>query len=308
MKLISATSILLISSYASGVANAALPPGYQEFMHCPPGSCSLYIEHDKGFAGPASAYYKCYDETTEKTTEAVWTGQYTEIEAPEGWIQDPGECEPPMSDPTTNLNIDKPGGLCTTDNDCHTTIRYAAPLDAIGPRLCECYAASWRLPFDETEGQTDVIMAMCDPGACDRFEAYCPLASDDGFKLLNMAKCALRPIDTSSTSSSSSSSEDSPRSRQKPKKHNRSTTSSSTSTSSDAPPSISKKRNGSTTTSSSTSTSSDESPPSNPIKKKRRPAYLLSATSTSATSDDSSTGIVSPTPAPAPPVQAVAEM
>jgi len=307
MKLISATSILLISSYASGVANAALPPGYQEFMHCPPGSCSLYIEHDKGFAGPASAYYKCYDERTEKTTEAVWTGQYTEIEAPEGWIQDPGECEPPMSDPTTNLNIDKPGGLCTTDSDCHTTIRYAAPLDAIGPRLCECYAASWRLPFDETEGQTDVIMAMCDPGACDRFEAYCPLASDDGFKLLNMAKCALRPIDTSSTSTSSSS-EDSPHSRQKPRKQTRSTTSSSTSTSSDAPPSISKKRNGSTTTSSSTSTSSDESPPSNPIKKKRRPAYLLSATSTSATSDDSSTGIVSPTPAPAPPVQAVAEM
>lgn len=163
----------------------------------------MYIEHDKGFAGPASAYYKCYDETTGETTEALWTGQYTEIEAPEGWIQDPGECEPPMSDPTTNLNFDKPGGLCTTDSDCHTTIRYAAPLDAIGPRLCDCYAASWRLPFDETEGQTDVIMAMCDPGACDRFEAYCPLASDDGFKLLKMAKCALRPIDTSSSSTTS---------------------------------------------------------------------------------------------------------
>eukprot|EP00984_Skeletonema_dohrnii_P006509 scaffold2340_cov69-Skeletonema_dohrnii-CCMP3373.AAC.2 len=302
MKLISATTILLISS--SGVANAALPPGYQEFMHCPPGSCSLFIEHDKGFAGPASAYWKCYDERTGETTEAVWTGQYTEIEAPEGWIQDPGECEPPMSDPTTSLNIDKPGGLCTKDSDCHATIRYAAPLDAIGPRLCECYAASWRLPFDETEGQTDVIMAMCDPGACDRFEAYCPLASDDGFKLLNMAKCALRPIDTSS--SSTSSSEDSPRSR--PKKHTRSTTSSSTSTSSDDPPSIPKKRTGSTTTTSSTSTSSDESPPSNPIQKKRRPAYMSSATSASASSDDSSTGIVSPTPAPPAPVQALAEM
>eukprot|EP00984_Skeletonema_dohrnii_P033549 scaffold30466_cov69-Skeletonema_dohrnii-CCMP3373.AAC.2 len=296
MKLISATTILLISS--SGIAKAALPPGYQEFMHCPPGSCSLFIEHDKGFAGPASAYYKCYDERTDQTTDAVWTGQYTEIKAPEGWIQDPGECEPQMSDPTTSLNFDKPGGLCTKDSDCHATIRYAAPLDAIGPRLCECYAASRQLPFDETEGQTDVIMAMCDPSACDRFEAYCPLASNDN----GMAECALRPIDTSSTLSS----EDSPRSR--PKKHTRSTSSSSTSTSSDDPPSISKKRNGSATTSSSASISSDESPPSNPIKKKRRPAYLLSATSASATSDDSSTGIVSPTPAPPAPVQAVAEM
>mmetsp|Transcript_10340 Transcript_10340/g.15585 ORF Transcript_10340/g.15585 Transcript_10340/m.15585 type:complete len:301 (-) Transcript_10340:88-990(-) len=300
MKLISATTILLISS--SGVANAALPPGYQEFMHCPPGSCSLFIEHDKGFAGPASAYYKCYDERTDQTTDAVWTGQYTEIKAPEGWIQDPGECEPQMSDPTTSLNFDKPGGLCTTDSDCRTKIRSAEPLGAVGPRLCGCYAASRQLPFDETEGQTSFRRARCRPGACDRFEAYCPLASNDN----GMAECALRPIDTSSSSSSTSSSEDSPRSR--PKKHTRSTTSSSTSTSSDDPPSIPKKRTGSTTTTSSTSTSSDESPPSNPIKKKRRPAYLLSATSASATSDDSSTGIVSPTPAPPAPVQAVAEM
>mmetsp|Transcript_10339 Transcript_10339/g.15582 ORF Transcript_10339/g.15582 Transcript_10339/m.15582 type:complete len:273 (-) Transcript_10339:88-906(-) len=272
MKLISATTILLISS--SGVANAALPPGYQEFMHCPPGSCSLFIEHDKGFAGPASAYYKCYDERTDQTTDAVWTGQYTEIKAPEGWIQDPGECEPQMSDPTTSLNFDKPGGLCTTDSDCRTKIRSAEPLGAVGPRLCGCYAASRQLPFDETEGQTSFRRARCRPGACDRFEAYCPLASNDN----GMAECALRPIDTSSTLSS----EDSPRSRQKPRKQTRSTTS--------------------------TSTSSDESPPSNPIKKKRRPAYLLSATSASATSDDSSTGIVSPTPAPPAPVQAVAEM
>ncbi|KAK1746761.1 hypothetical protein QTG54_002105 [Skeletonema marinoi] len=301
MKLISATSILLISSYASGVANAALPPGYQEFMHCPPGSCSLYIEHDKGFAGPASAYYKCYDETTEKTTEAVWTGQYTEIEAPEGWIQDPGECEPPMSDPTTSLNIDKPGGLCTKiaiatlqsdmqhlwtplGPDCVTVMLHHG--DSPLTRLRAKQMLSWRcvIQVHVIDLKPTVLLHRM-------------MASS--FSIWQSVHCAQSILHLLLL-------EDSPRSR--PKKHTRSTTSSSTSTSSDAPPSISKKRNGSTTTSSSTSTSSDESPPSNPIKKKRRPAYLLSATSTSATSDDSSTGIVSPTPAPAPPVQAVAEM
>ncbi|KAK1746762.1 hypothetical protein QTG54_002106 [Skeletonema marinoi] len=300
MKLISATSILLISS--SGVARALLPPGYEDNMHCPPGSCSLFIN---GIVGPKHSIYKCYDETTDQTTDAVWTGFRTQVEAPEGWIEDPEECDvapTPAPSTPTHKNIDKPGGLCTTDSDCRIKIRSAEPLGAVGPRLCGCYAASRRLPFDETEGQTSFRRARCLPSACDRFEAYCPLASNDN----GMAECALRPIDTSSTSTSSSS-DDSPRSRPKPKKHNRSTTSSSTSTSSDAPPSISKKRTGSTTTSSSTSTSSDESPPSNPIKK-RKPAQVQSTTSAAASSDDSSTGIVSPTPAPAPPVQAVAEM
>ena len=302
MKLISATSILLISS--SGVARALLPPGIEDNMHCPPGSCSLLVNPHPG---PKSSYTKCYDETTDQTTEAVWTGFRTQVEAPKGWIEDPEECDvapTPAPSTPTHKNIDKPGGLCTTDSDCRTKIRSAEPLGAVGPRLCGCYAASRQLPFDETEGQTSFRRARCRPGACDRFEAYCPLAPNDN----GMAECALRPINTSSSSSSTSSSEDSPRSRQKPRKQTRSTTSSSTSTSSDFPPSISKKRTGSTTTSSSTSTSSDESPPSNPIKKKRSPSYLRSTTSTSASSDDSSTGIVSPTPAPPAPVQAVAEM
>eukprot|EP00984_Skeletonema_dohrnii_P033609 scaffold30637_cov91-Skeletonema_dohrnii-CCMP3373.AAC.2 len=130
MKLISATSILLISS--SGVARAMLGPGYEDNMHCPPGSCSLLVNVHPG---PKSSYTKCYDETTDQTTEAVWTGFRTQVEAPKGWIENPEECDvaptPAPSTPTpTHKNVDKPGGLCTTDSDCRTKIRSAEPLGA----------------------------------------------------------------------------------------------------------------------------------------------------------------------------------
>ncbi len=269
--IISAPGILLLSS--SGIlANASLPPGYDTNMHCPPGSCSLYIPHPKaGFAGPKRAFYKCYDESTDEMTEALWTGDRTEIiEAPQGqgWIQDPAECDidtaPNPAKATPPKNIDTPGGLCVTDSDCHVKIRGAAPPNAIGPHLCECYATSTRLPFDETEGQAtntnDVRRARCDPGACDGFEPYCPLAPNDN----GMAECALRPIDTSSTSSASAP-DVSPR-----------------------PYPKTKKRPNTNTSTRSTSTSPT---------KKRKPAQYPSK-STSSSHDSSSTGIVSPTPAP----------
>lgn len=277
MKLIlSTTSILLIlsSSSTSTYANAGLPPGYDTFMHCPPGSCSAYISHPRGFVGPNRAFYKCYDETTEEMTEAVWTGYRTDIEAPQGWIQDPPECDsvlPKRARVTPpKKNVDKPGGLCVTDSDCYTKIRSTAPMDnEIGPQLCQCYATSSRLPFDETEGgeKGSVVRVRCTLGACDGFEPYCPLAPNDN----GMAECALRPIDNSSAS-----------------------TLSSTFASNDSPRQYYPKRRPNTSLSASTSSSSDDSPPI----KKRKPAQSSSMSTFS--SDDSSTthGIVSPTPAP----------
>ncbi len=224
MKLIS-TSTLLFLSTSTANANAGLPPGYDTFMHCPPGSCSAHIPHPRGFVGPKRAFYKCYDETTNEMTEAVWTGYKTEIEAPQGWIQDPPECDsvPIPARVTPPKNIDKPGGLCVTDSDCYNKIRGAATMDPTGPKLCQCYAASSRLPFDETEGgEQGYFRARCSPDACDGFEPYCPLAPNDN----GMAECALRPIDTSS--SASTSSDDTP-----PIKKRNPAQSSSTSTSSD---------------------------------------------------------------------------
>eukprot|EP00986_Skeletonema_menzelii_P005923 scaffold2236_cov152-Skeletonema_menzelii.AAC.7 len=312
MKFISATSILLISS--SGFANATLPPGYEDNMHCPPGSCSLYIQHRPGFAGPQHAFYKCYDETTDKTTEAVWTGFRTQVEAPQGWIQDPEECDVASTPtpPNPHRNIDTPGGMCVNDSDCFTRIRSMVPQGAIGPGLCECYATSIRNPFDETEGSTNVAMARCDPSACDGFEPYCPLApNDDG-----MAECALRPIGSSSSSSSddsprpplpkrpstssSSSSDDTPR----PPLPKRPTASSSTSSSSsdDTPrPPLPKRPSASSST---TSSSSNDSPRP-PLPTKKIKPYQ---SSTSTTSDDSSSSNVIVSPTPAPPVKVVAEM
>ena len=308
MKFISA--ILLISSSGFAFANATLPPGYEDNMHCPAGSCSLYIQHRPGFAGPRHAFYKCYDETTDKTTEAVWTGFRTQVEAPQGWIQDPEECDVASTPtpPNPHRNIDTPGGMCVNDSDCFTRIRSMVPQGAIGPGLCECYATSIRNPFDETEGSTNVAMARCDPSACDGFEPYCPLAPNDN----GMAECALRPIGSSSSddsprpplpkrpsTSSSSSSDDTPR----PPLQKRPTASSSTSSSSsdDTPrPPLPKRPSASSST---TSSSSNDSPRP-PLPTKKIKPYQ---SSTSTTSDDSSSSnvIVSPTPAP---VKVVAEM
>ena len=98
-------------------------------------------------------------------------------------------------------NVDTPGGMCLSDSDCHTKIRHAYPpeshaeaeperLRLTEPGLCDCYAASDRFTFVETEGQKNFRIARCSADACDGFEAYCPLAPDDN----GMAECALRPI------------------------------------------------------------------------------------------------------------------
>jgi len=211
MKLFSATSILVISS--SGVARAALPPGYDDYMHCPRGSCSLFIDYPNGFGGPKRAFYTCYAGTTNKVTAAVWTGGKTHIKVPNGWIQDPKKCNVSVSyedspTPSPPRNIDTPGGLCIYDSDCYTTIRGAEPLNATGPGLCDCYAASKKLTFDETEGKEYFRRARCSEDKCDGFEAYCPLPTDDN----GTAECALRPIVHTTPSTSSTSSNDSPKS------------------------------------------------------------------------------------------------
>lgn len=75
-------------------------------------------------------------------------------------------------------NVDTPGGMCLSDSDCHTKIRHAYPpeshaeseperLRLTEPGLCDCYAASDRFTFVETEGQKNFRIARCSADACD---------------------------------------------------------------------------------------------------------------------------------------------
>jgi hypothetical protein len=204
MKLFTATSIMLASS--SGFARGALPPGYQDQMHCPEESCSLYIEQPR-FSGPRSAFYKCLDMETDELIDAVWTGSLSDVVPPQGWVEDPKDCDSPYDDEDDDeddedeeeqpLNLDSPGGLCVDDSDCYTRIRGAMSVNSlVGPELCGCYAASELFPWDQTEGQEHFRRARCKGNECDGYEAYCTLAPDDN----GMGECALRSIESPSTS------------------------------------------------------------------------------------------------------------
>jgi len=66
---------------------------------------------------------------------------------------------------------------CTTSDDCYPTIRSRAPglSEPTGVGMCECYAASSVVPFDECEGEGDETcpIAGCIADACDGYEASC---------------------------------------------------------------------------------------------------------------------------------------
>ena len=43
-------------------------------------------------AGPVSMFYECYDPATDEVVDEVWTGELTDVAAPEGWVEDPADC------------------------------------------------------------------------------------------------------------------------------------------------------------------------------------------------------------------------
>lgn len=108
--------------FAAGT-NAALPPGYEDFMWCPPDNCRFDTNQPYGLVGPASTFNKCKNLIGGKTTlyvlcsllisaalhwglwfliellsfhkgeitNGIWTGNLTDVTVPEGWIE-PQEC------------------------------------------------------------------------------------------------------------------------------------------------------------------------------------------------------------------------
>jgi hypothetical protein len=146
---------------------------------------------------------------TDELIDAVWTGSLTDVVPPQGWVEDPEDCDSLYDDDDDDedeeepLNLDRPGGLCVDDSDCYTRIRGAMPVNSlVGPDLCGCYAASELLPWDQTEGQEHFRRARCMPGACDGYEAYCTRKPDEPGMGISfaMGECALRPIASPSTS------------------------------------------------------------------------------------------------------------
>ena len=109
--LVATASVLLFARSAS----AALPPGYEDVMHCPPGSCRKYV-NPQGMVGPTSTFNKCYDPATGDMVDGVWTGSLSDVVAPEGWVANPEACpEEGETDAGGDGGMDQYGDILT---DC----------------------------------------------------------------------------------------------------------------------------------------------------------------------------------------------
>ena len=53
-------------------ASAALPPGFEDEIYCPPEFCLRDRPENEGMAGPMSMFYECFNPTTSKV-EAIQT-------------------------------------------------------------------------------------------------------------------------------------------------------------------------------------------------------------------------------------------
>jgi len=138
-------SLSIALSSLVGVAQAVLGPGYEDYMYCPDGDCEIYI-NPFGYMGPASMYNKCFNTTTGDFINGVWTGDLTNVTAPEGWTQPP---------------------KCTAEeySQCDTAEQCSLQ---VGPG-CSCYVSSTLYPFDISNYRD----ASCTGNECDVYEALC---------------------------------------------------------------------------------------------------------------------------------------
>mmetsp|Transcript_1167 Transcript_1167/g.2147 ORF Transcript_1167/g.2147 Transcript_1167/m.2147 type:complete len:525 (-) Transcript_1167:58-1632(-) len=92
MKIVATT--LLLSSSVNIVRGRVLPPGQgYEDAYCAPGSCLLYKNPLGLYGMPRIDLWKCYDEKTGNTSEAVWTGSMTNVKPPNSWTKNPEKCQ-----------------------------------------------------------------------------------------------------------------------------------------------------------------------------------------------------------------------
>ena len=65
------------------------PPGYEEDIWCPRGTCNMEVANDFGAAGPSRFFHECYSKDLSTYVEEAWTGSLTDIEPPQDWITEP---------------------------------------------------------------------------------------------------------------------------------------------------------------------------------------------------------------------------
>jgi len=162
-----AVSVALIST---GVTQAFLGPGYEDYHYCPPGDCEIYINLF-GYFGPASMYNKCYDTTTGVFTNGVWTGDKTNITVEEGW-EEPPKCTAEQY------------SQCDTAAECSLQV---------GPG-CSCYVSSTIFPFDASQYRE----STCTGSECDGYVAECQ-AGEDGLGNTCMLKFDLVSLPPAAT-------------------------------------------------------------------------------------------------------------
>jgi len=89
---------LWMISCLSSVSQAALPPGYEDDMWCPPRYCARAIQYMSGLVGPQHIFQECYLAEDDSVVDEIWTGSLTNVAAPEGWVENPEACPEPRID------------------------------------------------------------------------------------------------------------------------------------------------------------------------------------------------------------------
>lgn len=56
--------LLLLLLAISSTCRAALPPGYDEELYCPRGTCLRRKEQPLGWTGPRSSFHECFEPAT----------------------------------------------------------------------------------------------------------------------------------------------------------------------------------------------------------------------------------------------------
>ena len=91
----------------------ALPPGFEDEMHCPPGYCDAQVAVPPGLAGPRRLFHTCKlntycAELCASEVEEVWTGARIDVVPPAGWIvPEPCESAPsPVATPSARWSVE----------------------------------------------------------------------------------------------------------------------------------------------------------------------------------------------------------
>jgi len=71
------------------LVSAALPPGYEDVMWCPPDCCRRPVNPRPDLVGSVSLFNECYCPESDEVVDGVWTGCLSDVQAPEGWTVAP---------------------------------------------------------------------------------------------------------------------------------------------------------------------------------------------------------------------------